>query len=134
MAAIDDYLDRIPNEELRNQLRIEVARLTKKKKFGLVYENHLPDNVVMPEVTIRPVFPSGKCISRELTTSPENYVSFLSLHSNGYEGKVYVGMMFSFQYLFMCIQSALNTLYKIAKLLEVDKRDLLNLLPITNFL
>ena len=54
MAAIDDYLDRIPNEELREQLRIEVARLTKKKKFGLVYENHLPDNVVMPEVTIRP--------------------------------------------------------------------------------
>ncbi len=112
MAAIDDYLDRIPNEELRNQLRIEVARLTKKKKFGLVYENHLPDNVVMPEVTIRPVFSSGKCISRELTTSPENYVSFLSLHSNGYEGKVYVGMMVSFQYLFMCIQSALNTLDK----------------------
>lgn len=126
MAAIDDYLDRIPNEELRNQLRIEVARLTKKKKFGLVYENHLPDNVVMPEVTIRPVFPSGKCISRELTTSPEKYVSFLSLHSNGYEGKVYVGMMFSFQYLFMCIQSAFNTLYKIAKLLEVDVKNLLN--------
>jgi len=53
MAAIDQYIDRIPNEELREQLRIEVARLSKNKKFGLVFESHLPDNVVMPEVMIR---------------------------------------------------------------------------------
>ena len=37
----------------RRQLSIEIARLTKKKRFGLVFENHLPDNVVMPEVAIR---------------------------------------------------------------------------------
>lgn len=53
MAAIDQYIERIPNAELQEQLRIEIARLTKKKRFGLVFENHLPDNVVMPEVTIR---------------------------------------------------------------------------------
>lgn len=53
MAAIDQYIERIPNTELQEQIREEVARLTKKKRFGLVYENHLPDNVVMPEVTIR---------------------------------------------------------------------------------
>lgn len=53
MAAIDQYIKRIPNAELQEQLRIEIARLTKKKRFGLVFENHLPDNVVMPEVTIR---------------------------------------------------------------------------------
>lgn len=52
MAAIDQYIERIQNPELREQLRIEIARLTKKKRFGLVYENHLPDNVLMPEVTI----------------------------------------------------------------------------------
>lgn len=53
MAAIDQYIERIPNSELQEQIREEVARLTKKKRFGLVYENHLPDNVLMPEVTIR---------------------------------------------------------------------------------
>lgn len=53
MAAIDQYIERIPNHELQEQIREEVARLTKKKRFGLVYENHLPDNVIMPEVTIR---------------------------------------------------------------------------------
>ncbi len=53
MVAIDQYIERIPNPELQEQIREEVARLTKKKRFGLVYENHLPDNVVMPEVTIR---------------------------------------------------------------------------------
>lgn len=52
MAAIDQYIERIPNTELQEQIREEVARLTKKKRFGLVYENHLPDNVLMPEVTI----------------------------------------------------------------------------------
>lgn len=53
MAAIDQYIERIPNTELQEQIREEVARLTKKKRFGLVYENHLPDNVLMPEVAIR---------------------------------------------------------------------------------
>lgn len=53
MAAIDQYIERIPNTELQEQIREEVARLTKKKRFGLVYENHLPDNVIMPEATIR---------------------------------------------------------------------------------
>ena len=53
MSAIDQYIERIPNSDLREQLRSEIARLTKKKKFGLVFENHLPDNVILHEVTIR---------------------------------------------------------------------------------
>ena len=53
MSAIDQYISRIPNAELQQQLRDEVERLTKKKRFGLVWENHLPDNVTLPEVRIR---------------------------------------------------------------------------------
>jgi len=53
MSAIEQYINRIPNTELQQHLREEIERLTKKKRFGLVYENHLPDNVVMPEVKIR---------------------------------------------------------------------------------
>lgn len=53
MSAIEQYINRISNAELQQQLREEIERLTEKKLFGLVYENHLPDNVVMPEVKIR---------------------------------------------------------------------------------
>ena len=53
MSAIEQYINRIPNAELQQQLREEVGRLTKKKRFGLVWENHLPDNVLLPEVRIR---------------------------------------------------------------------------------
>jgi len=53
MSAIDQYIDRIPNKELQDQLRNEIFRLTQKKKFGLVFENHLPDNITLPEVKIR---------------------------------------------------------------------------------
>ena len=53
MSAIDQYIERIPNKELQEQLRTEIARLTQKKKFGLVFENHLPDNITLPEVKIR---------------------------------------------------------------------------------
>jgi len=53
MSAIDQYINRIPNAELQQQLREEVERLTKKKRFGLVWENHLPDNVTLSEVRIR---------------------------------------------------------------------------------
>ena len=53
MSAIDQYIERIPNSDLREQLRSEIARLTKKKKFGLVLEHHLPDNVILQEVPIR---------------------------------------------------------------------------------
>ena len=53
MAAIEQYIERIADKDLREQLRLEVERLTKKKRFGLVWENHLPDNVILPEVSIR---------------------------------------------------------------------------------
>ncbi len=53
MAAIEQYIERIADQDLKEQLRLEVERLTKKKRFGLVWENHLPDNVILPEVSIR---------------------------------------------------------------------------------
>ena len=41
MSAINQYISRIPNAELQQQLRDEVERLTKKKRFGLVWENEI---------------------------------------------------------------------------------------------
>lgn len=53
MAAIDQYIERIANENLKEQIQMELARLMKKKSFGLVFEHHMPDNLLTPEVPIR---------------------------------------------------------------------------------
>lgn len=42
MAAIDDLIAQIEYPALRARLAEEVGRLSKQKKFGLVFEEHLP--------------------------------------------------------------------------------------------
>lgn len=53
MAAIDDLIAQIEDEALRNRLREEVKRLTKEKKFGLVFEEHLPELTPVYSAVIR---------------------------------------------------------------------------------
>jgi len=53
MSAIDQYIERIADENLRGEIQMELARLMKKKSFGLVFEHHMPDNLLTPEVPIR---------------------------------------------------------------------------------
>lgn len=43
MAAIDDLIAQIEDKALRERLRMETSRITKEKKFGLVFEDHLPE-------------------------------------------------------------------------------------------
>ena len=43
MAAIDDLIAQIEDKALRQRLRDEASRITKKRTFGLVFEDHLPE-------------------------------------------------------------------------------------------
>lgn len=43
MAAIDDLIAQVEDKALRDRLRTEAARIIKQKKFGLVFEDHLPE-------------------------------------------------------------------------------------------
>ena len=43
MAAIDDLIVQVEDRALRERLRMETDRITKEKKFGLVFEEHLPE-------------------------------------------------------------------------------------------
>ena len=43
MAALDELIQRIENPELREQIQAAADRLAKQKKFGLVFEEHLPE-------------------------------------------------------------------------------------------
>lgn len=53
MAAIDDLIAQVENPELRDRLQQEVARMNKQKKFGLVFEEHLPECTPLYEIPVR---------------------------------------------------------------------------------
>ncbi len=41
MAAINDLIAQIKDDDLRNRIDAELKRLLKQKKFGLVFEDHM---------------------------------------------------------------------------------------------
>ena len=53
MAAIEDLIKQIADPGLRDQLATEVARLKATKKFGLVFEEHLPELLRLPGLPVR---------------------------------------------------------------------------------
>lgn len=53
MAAIQDFLQQITDDNLRDRLRQEFDALMKKKKFGLVWEDHIPESTLLPEEPVR---------------------------------------------------------------------------------
>ena len=53
MSALKDLIDQIENPELRSRVKQEVDRLLGRKKFGLVFEDHLPESLQLPDVPIR---------------------------------------------------------------------------------
>lgn len=52
MAAINELIARIQNPELRSRIEKEVKELTKQKKFGLVFENHIPEMTLLYDYPI----------------------------------------------------------------------------------
>lgn len=53
MAVINDLIDRISDPELRRRISDEVVRLQQQKKFGLVFEEHLPEATPLFDVPIK---------------------------------------------------------------------------------
>jgi adenine-specific DNA-methyltransferase len=53
MAKIEDLIAQIPDERLKKALREEVRELKKTKKFGLVFEEHLPETVRLPNLPVK---------------------------------------------------------------------------------
>lgn len=53
MAALNDLIDQIKDEELRRRIEQEVDKLTKQKKFGLVFEDHLPECTPLYDVPVK---------------------------------------------------------------------------------
>lgn len=53
MAAINDLIAQIENPELRARIQAEVDRMNKQKKFGLVFEEHLPECTPLFDVPVK---------------------------------------------------------------------------------
>lgn len=53
MAEIHELIERVNEPELKAQLRAAVDKLAKQKKFGLVFEEHLPECTPLYEVPVK---------------------------------------------------------------------------------
>ena len=53
MAALDDLILQIKDPELRERIQKEADSLLKQKKFGLVFEDHLPECTPLYDVPIK---------------------------------------------------------------------------------
>lgn len=53
MAAIHDLLAQVQDQALRERIEQEIERLSKTKKFGLVFEEHLPECTPLYDVPIK---------------------------------------------------------------------------------
>ena len=53
MAKIEDLIAQIPDERLKKAIGTEVRELKKNKKFGLVFEEHLPETVRLPKLPVK---------------------------------------------------------------------------------
>lgn len=53
MSAINDLISQIQDESLRDRIQNEVNKMTKQKKFGLVFEEHLPECTPLYDVPVK---------------------------------------------------------------------------------
>jgi adenine-specific DNA-methyltransferase len=53
VAKIEDLIRQVSDERLREELASEVRELKEHKRFGLVFEEHLPEMLRIPKATIR---------------------------------------------------------------------------------
>lgn len=53
MASIHELIGKIENPDLRNQIEAEVNKLAKQKKFGLVFEEHLPECTPLYDIPVK---------------------------------------------------------------------------------
>ncbi|WP_026491447.1 site-specific DNA-methyltransferase [Butyrivibrio sp. XPD2002] len=69
MAAIHDLLAQVQDEALRARLEQEINRLSKTKKFGLVFEGHLPECTPLYDIPVK----KGAVVAKKAGAVSEMY-------------------------------------------------------------
>lgn len=67
MAKIEDLIAQIPDERLKKAIGAEVRELKKNKKFGLVFEEHLPETVRLPKLPVK----EGELVAKKCESGNE---------------------------------------------------------------
>lgn len=70
MAEIHELINRVDEPELRAQLQAAVDKLAKQKKFGLVFEEHLPECTPLYDVPVK----KGRMAARKKGEVSQLYV------------------------------------------------------------
>lgn len=52
MGLLHDLIRKIDDPALRERIQSEIDRLLKRKQFGLVFEEHLPECVILPDAPL----------------------------------------------------------------------------------
>jgi adenine-specific DNA-methyltransferase len=53
MAKIEELVRQISDAKLRDEIGAEIKELKKRKRFGLIFEEHLPERLRLPKAKIR---------------------------------------------------------------------------------
>jgi len=69
VAILQDLIAQIEDKELRERISLETDKLLKTKKFGLVFEEHLPECTPLYDVTVR----KGSTVAKKLGSIRELY-------------------------------------------------------------
>ena len=70
MSVIKDLIEQIENPELRMRVQQEVDKLNKQRKFGLVFEEHTPENTFLYDVPVR----RGTLVAKRENDTKDTYV------------------------------------------------------------
>lgn len=78
MAELHELIGKIENPELRAQIQEAANKLFKQKKFGLVFEDHLPECTPLYDIPVR----KGSKVSLKDGKVSETYPDVYFLSSN----------------------------------------------------
>ena len=84
MAAINDLISQIQDKELRERIQHEVDKMAKQKKFGLVFEEHLPECTPLYDVPVK----VGATVAKRTGKVNDIYRLVLYLKSEDYQALV----------------------------------------------
>ena len=76
MASLNDLIQKIENPELRARIEEEVDKLAKQKKFGLVFEEHLPESSFLYGLSVK----KGSKVARKTSGKIADLYTVLKIH------------------------------------------------------
>ena len=81
MARIEDLIKNIPDIQLQNEIASEVSKLKANIQFGIVFEEHIPELVQLPNIPVK----IGARVSKKKGTSYEVFKVIKSLQDGTYK-------------------------------------------------